>query len=465
MENEVSVNKLCKLLVDKKLVFLTGAAGSGKSHLVRRLINSLGNPIILGTTGIASNNIKGDTVHSFFRLGLCQTMEEMLAFTNTQIERVMKSCNCDEVKAEWIFFKQMNDALNQADCIIIDEVSMMSDKLYSLVVHRLKQAGCYRQIPILFVGDMYQLPPVSKQDKPMDYIFKHKDWQDITVVNLSKIRRTDNIEWAEIQQKIRVSNIDKPTLDFIEAHSSSVKPINEDNTYLMSTNAEVDKHNMTMLEKLKETKRYLSKPVIQFKDKSVSDKQVETFLSDNNIAKELIFKVGSKIMFIANNKEQGYFNGEIGVIAGIGENKEIIVNSLVKPGVTYRVSKISFERNKVKVRGNKIIMEVVIQVMAIPFRLGYAITIHKSQGMTLSEGVVDCRRIFTPQQFYVGVSRVSNPDNLIILNFNKSKHIGKNADVDDFYKRVKLIDESELYVTDDENDGKIGELFSEIEFI
>ena len=72
----------------------------------------------------------------------------MLAFTNTQIERVMKSCNCDEVKAEWIFFKQMNDALNQADCIIIDEVSMMSDKLYSLVVHRLKQAGCYRQIPI-----------------------------------------------------------------------------------------------------------------------------------------------------------------------------------------------------------------------------------------------------------------------------------------------------------------------------
>ena len=312
---------------------------------------------------------------------------------------------------------------------------------------------------------MYQLPPVSKQDKPMDYIFKHKDWQDITVVNLSKIRRTDNIEWAEIQQKIRVSNIDKPTLDFIEAHSSSVKPINEDNTYLMSTNAEVDKHNMTMLEKLKETKRYLSKPVIQFKDKSVSDKQVETFLSDNNIAKELIFKVGSKIMFIANNKEQGYFNGEIGVIAGIGENKEIIVNSLVKPGVTYRVSKISFERNKVKVRGNKIIMEVVIQVMAIPFRLGYAITIHKSQGMTLSEGIVDCRRIFTPQQFYVGVSRVSNPDNLIILNFNKSKHIGKNADVDDFYKRVKLIDESELYVTDDENDGKIDKLFSEIEFI
>ena len=105
---------------------------------------------------------------------------------------------------------------------------------------------------------------------------------------------------------------------------------------------------------------------------------------------------------------------------------------------------------------------MVIQVLAIPFRLGYAITIHKSQGMTLSEGVIDCRRIFTPQQFYVGVSRVSNPDKLIILNFNKSKHIGKNIEVDNFYKRANMIDESELYVTDDENDGRIGSLFTEL---
>ena len=104
-------------------------------------------------------------------------------------------------------------------------------------------------------------------------------------------------------------------------------------------------------------------------------------------------------------------------------------------------------------------MEVMLEVMALPFRLGYAITIHKSQGMTLSEGVIDCRRIFTPQQFYVGVSRVSNPEKLIILNFNKNKHIGKNPDVDSFYARAELIDESELYKTEDESDFRVNSLF------
>lgn len=448
-ENEVSIAKLIRLLKDDKLVFLTGAAGTGKSHLVRRLINSLHNPIVLGTTGIAANNIKGDTVHSFFKLGISKNIAEMVAYTNTQIERITKSCHCDEVKAEWIFFKQMNDALREADCIIIDEVSMMSEKLYTMIVHRLKQAGAYRQVPILFVGDMYQLPPVSKDDI-QKYIFTHPDWQDITILNLSKIRRTDNIEWAEIQQKLRIGKVDRMCLDFIEAHSETKKPINENDTYLMSTNDEVDKHNQTMLERLKEAKRYVTRPVVKFKDQSVTDKQVEQFISDNNISKDLIFKIGSKIMFIANNKELGYFNGEIGVITGIGEDKAILVNSLVKPNVSYRIEKILFEKNKIKVRGNKVLMETVIQVMAMPFRLGYAITIHKSQGMTLSEGVIDCRGIFTPQQFYVGVSRVSNPDKLVILNFNKSKHISENLDVDNFYKKSKLIDESELYGDDEQ---------------
>ena len=459
MNDEVSVSKLWELMKQKKLVFLTGAAGSGKSHLVRRLINYLGNSIVLGTTGIAANNIGGDTVHSFFRLGLSQTMEQMQAFTNTQIERICKSCNCDDVKAEWIFFKSMNDALNNAECIIIDEVSMMSNKLYDLVVHRLKQAGAYMNIPILFVGDMYQLPPVSKSDDSVKYIFHHRDWQNIAIVNLSKIRRTDNIDWARIQQNLRVGRADAEALQFIEAHSSSVIPISENNTYLMSTNDEVDRHNRTMLEKLKEKKRYLSKTSINYRDKSMSDKQIDQFLTDNNLTKELIFKIGSKIMFICNNKEQGFFNGEIGVITGIGENKEIIIDSLVKQGTTYRVSKTAFQRNRIKVRGSRIIMEVVLEVMALPFRLGYAITIHKSQGMTLSEGVIDCRRIFTPQQFYVGVSRVSNPDKLIVLNFNKNKHIGKNPDVDAFYERAELIDESELYKTEEESDFRIDSLF------
>ena len=302
MNDEVSVSKLWELMKQKKLVFLTGAAGSGKSHLVRRLINYLENSIVLGTTGIAANNIGGDTVHSFFRLGLSQSMEQMQAFTNTQIERICKSCNCDEIKAEWIFFKSMNDALNNAECIIIDEVSMMSNKLYDLVVHRLKQAGAYMNIPILFVGDMYQLPPVSKSDDSIKYIFHHRDWQNIAIVNLSKIRRTDNVDWARIQQILRVGRANAEALQFIESHSSSVIPISENNTYLMSTNDEVDRHNRTMLEKLKEKKRYLSKAVINYRDKSVSDKLIDQFLSDNNLTKELIFKIGSKIMFITRNK-------------------------------------------------------------------------------------------------------------------------------------------------------------------
>ncbi|MFL1706654.1 ATP-dependent RecD-like DNA helicase [Campylobacter sp. MOP7] len=437
-----------KQLRKLKRAFLTGAGGTGKSFLVNQLRKEF-QCIVLGTTGIAASNVGGETVHSFFKLGLSSTMQELEAYTNSGIETLMHSKKVDEQRAKYIYFYRMTDLLYKADCLIVDEVSMMSDQLLDMIEDRLRIAG-RRDIPILFVGDMYQLPPVSK-DGSAKFCFESRHWYGITMIQLTKIKRTADLEFAKIQQDVRKGVSEQRILDYI--YAMEFNEVSDDTTTLFSLNRQVDEFNRSMLERI-EGNTYFTEPQIVSRSTYVTDKQVQAFIDDSKI-QPFKFKIGAKVLFIANNTDIGFYNGELGVILRVDmESKSVVIKSLSKPdGDVYTVPRIVFEKHQTVIDqdSRKLKMSPVLAVSAYPFKLGYAITIHKSQGMTLSEGRVDCAGIFTPEQFYVALSRFSSPAKVKVENFNPEKHIVKNEKIDAFYANSKHIDGEEWgYVKKDD---------------
>ena len=436
---EIDIIKLYNFIRDNKKVFLTGAGGTGKSFITRQLIQICRAPIVLGSTGIAASNIGGDTIHSFFKLGLCSNVQELEAYTETKLQDMARRLGTTD-NLEYIYFSYLSKCLGGSDMIIIDEVSMMSDHLYDMIIFQMRKLGFWGRIPILFVGDLYQLPPVNKKGAEIkaDFIFNHPEWQGTKTLDLQEIRRTGNTEFAEVQKKVRVGICDSQVRAFLNTFES--RPVAKQELRLMPTNSEVDQINQARLNEL-DSKPYRSVPNVLLRDKFVTDKQYKSFLSDVKVAEELIFKVGAKVIFIINS-QVGFFNGEMGEIISLDNTKKcIMVKSLFKLDTIYEVVRESFVRYKITPGANgKPVMNKIIEVAAYPFKLGYAITIHKSQGMTLASGVVECNRIFEPQQFYVALSRFSSPSNVSLRNFNATKHIVKNPYIDNFYASCDRVD-------------------------
>lgn len=444
-----------------KRLFLSGAAGVGKSYLTKKIIEK-NNTVVLGTTGIAAANIGGMTVHKFFNLSICKNVEELEAYTHQGIERILKQKQVPYKKARQIFYSRMKSVLENTDLIIIDEVSMMSDKLLDMVFHRLEHLNA-TEIPILFIGDMYQLPPINKEGD-VHYVFESKYWKDVMTVELTKIKRTDDVEFAKLQHMVRVGEGTPEINDFIRALANT--RVDENTTMLFSTHREVDAHNRLQFNKL-DTQIYCARVKEVSRANDVTDEMVEQFINDLNLPKELNFRVGAKIIFTLNDDEEGFYNGEVGIIEEVDEDsKSVRIVSQSSFGdnsrerreyivVRHNYDKIKYVPRKDGRRGLEI--EKQLTVSAFPFKLGYAITIHKSQGMTLSEGSVDCKNIFTPEQFYVALSRFSSPKHLKIVNFNPAFHIAKNEYIDNFYANAVKLNENEFgrVLEDERGEGRV----------
>ncbi|MCB4746731.1 MAG: AAA family ATPase [Sulfurovum sp.] len=441
-ENEADTPNNCiandvKLMIDKTDVlealkhnntFLTGGAGVGKSYITNEIIDDYRKHdkqvVSLGSTGVSAVNIGGFTVHSFFVFGIASNFEELAEHDKRTKKRL----------------GDLKKALKATDLIIIDEISMVSAELLDMIAYRLNTYGYLGKV--LFVGDFFQLPPVQKQHNPHDvfgeklYAFESLAWErfDLTVIELTEMKRTQDAELTHILSKVRQGICDDEVLQYMHClwNNEGLKP---DPTYLFGRNAEVELTNRARINELKSEETILFADIEMFG--SVHEKKLEGWKKLLPISEQLTLKEGVPILFTVN-KWGKFVNGERGILRTIEDNHLIVE----KENTYVRVERHDFDLLDMVVKEDGTLEQVSLATLSqFPLKLAYAVTIHKSQGMSIDNLVCNVDNIFAPSQFYVAISRAINPRYLKI-DFNRGNlmhylkqviHVDKR--VTEYYKK------------------------------
>ncbi|WP_304544489.1 ATP-dependent DNA helicase [Sulfurimonas microaerophilic] len=392
-------SEVISLLESGSNVFLTGGAGVGKTTITQEVIKHYESEAKkvakLASTAMAATLVGGQTLHSFFDFGIASSLEELEK--NGKLEPK----------------KKLKKLISTLDLIVVDEISMVSSALMEMVAYRLEQ--CEFEGSILVVGDFLQLPPVVRGSQRAEFAFESPSWDelDFKVVELTHIYRTDDQQFIELLQHVRFGYVDEDVHNELNHY---IKPLpNELNnfTFLFGKNISASEHNKKQLENI-EGELYSKEAQIIKHKTSVNDKEIERFFDDARIEKELDLKINAPVLFTRNS--WNYYNGERGVIVNIDEQYLYVQKSDGRVVKLETVAQSKSQWVEKTINGKKeMIEESSFSIYQYPVKLAFAITIHKSQGMSIENLIIDTRQIFAPSQFYVALSRSSNPNNLILI--------------------------------------------------
>jgi ATP-dependent exoDNAse (exonuclease V) alpha subunit len=392
---DVILTKLHK----KQNVFLTGGAGVGKTTTTREIIKHFESEAKkvakLASTGMAATLINGQTLHSFLDLGIASDVQEL------------------QKNAKYECKKKIKKLISSMDLIVIDEISMVSDTLFEMIELRLNQAGFSGSL--LVVGDFLQLPPVVRGYGEVKFAFESPSWEKFAFekIELTHIYRTDDIRFIELLHAVRFGAVNETVHNHL---NEFIKPLPNDLsqfTFLFGKNASATKHNKIQLDFIDEALHVKKAQVVKHL-KSTQDKEVERFMDDARIDKELALKVGAPVLFTRNS--WNYFNGERGVVVNVDVNNVYVQKSDGKVVKLEPTAQSKAQWKEKSVEGKKEMLEEnIFTVYQFPIKLAFAITIHKSQGMSIEDLIIDTNEIFAPSQFYVALSRSSNPARLTLI--------------------------------------------------
>ncbi|MCZ6111911.1 ATP-dependent DNA helicase [Campylobacter ureolyticus] len=428
-------------------IFLTGGAGVGKSYAVSKIIKHYKNEnlgvVSLGSTGISAVNIGGLTLHSFFGFGICKNKNELSEYDkgSKAKERI----------------KNLKNILDKTELIIIDEISMVSADLFEMIYLRLINLTYKGRVMV--VGDFYQLPPIIK-DQNLDlfqrsiYAFGSYSWEMMRFKNIELIKpkRTKNLEFFKVLSKIRVGKIGIEDARYLYGFTEVKFIPSSDETVLFGRNKEANELNVFMLEKINSPLlKHIGKTIIN--DNLVHKDRIDKWLNNLNVATTFEFKIGAKVIFTINKyknilDDSEFYNGEQGVIKDVflndGEISEILVEK--NNGELVEVKPNNYDFGEYINENDELKYNIIASFFQFPLRLAYAITIHKSQGMSIERLTCDLTHIFAEGQLYVALSRAIEPNNLKIVykkseNFNSylNRVIKSHKDVDEFYKKTDFL--------------------------
>lgn len=398
----------------KHNVCVTGAAGTGKSFLLRLIKDHFPHIHVTASTGVAAVNIGGVTIHSWAGIGKgTLPVEEIVRFISsgpgTKIRRQIR----------------------KAKILAIDEISMISASTMGLLDQVFKDVRendlPFGGIQVVVIGDFFQLPPVSKETKE-EFCFMAEAWHnaDFKMFELTEIFRQSDLRFIQLLNNIRYAAVNDEDLAILSQRESNLVGNEEINpTILVTHNYQADQINTQKLQEIKDQE-------FVFKMSESGRETAIEFLKKNCLAQNsLILKKGAQVMMLKNTlQKQGIINGSIGIIIGFSKNNFPIVKFY--NGQTCIISPDSwsvetFNENTAEV-------ETVASITQVPLALAWAITIHKSQGMTLDSVLCDLSKVFTEGQAYVAISRVKSLEGLYIKGF-KPSCLSTNKQVIDFYKR------------------------------
>lgn len=396
-------------------LFLTGKAGTGKTTFLKHIQNtSIKKMVVVAPTGVAAINAGGVTMHSFFQLPFLPFVKDANHGFG-QIECVNRYTHFKNVK----FNKEKIELLNELDLLIIDEVSMLRADMLDCIDETLKY---YRrnQIPfggvqLLFIGDMFQLPPVTSDNEwsllskyyKSPFFFSSEAYQKLNPahIELSKIYRQKEEKFINLLNNIRHNNMDEYDFELLQERFDPDAARYQDGLITLTThNRTADSINQQKLAELEQES-------IVFEGEINGDFNEKSLPAE----KSLELKEGAQVMFIKNDIEKRYFNGKLAKIKSIAKD-EIIVE--FESGNQLKIEKEVWKNIRYNLnRDENVIEEVEIgSFKQFPIRLAWAITIHKSQGLTFDRLAIDAGASFAAGQVYVALSRCRTFDGLTLLS-------------------------------------------------
>lgn len=375
-------------------VFLTGQAGSGKTHLLNQYIeylkrNNIG-VAITASTGIAATHMDGMTIHSWSGIGIKDSM------TDKELQALCKN-------------SRISKRFQKTKVLIIDEISMLHSYRLNLVekAARLTKGNfdSFGGMQVILSGDFFQLPPVSKDTNSSVYFaFKSAAWKamNVKICYLETQYRQIDKAYSSVLNAIRSNTVNQETLEALRARYRAAVPGREI-TRLYTHNVDVDDINNIELAKLS------GEPKCFFmQSRGVAKLAAE--LKRNCMAPEnLVLKKGAVVMFVKNNFEREYANGTLGTVIKFDENGDPVVRTKNGKIITALPESWKLEENDA----------VLAEISQIPLRLAWAITVHKSQGMSLDAAEVDLAKSFEPGMGYVALSRIRSLQGLRLMGLNK----------------------------------------------
>ena len=392
---------LLEYLNDGCNVFLTGGAGTGKTTLVKSIIEAYEHEskkiAKLASTGMAATLIGGQTLHSFLDIGICNSINELDNSSKSKLT------------------KKLKNIIASIHLIIIDEISMVSASLFDLIIYRLAQADF--QGSLLVVGDFLQLPPVVKNSFQVNFAFESSTWSnsDFITIELDKNYRTQDLDFISVLNDIRYGKVDENAAGMLE---SFVRPFNEELknfTLLFGKNVSAEEHNKRQLSYIS-SDLHVKECEIIIHDKKVSDNDIERFFKDSRIVRVLELKIGVPILFTKNAWNN--YNGERGVVVKVDEQYVYVQKS---EGVIVKLEQVAEHKTIWVENAEKESEEKrLFSVYQYPITLAFAITIHKSQGMSIKDLIIETNEIFAPSQFYVALSRATSKERLILIQPRRS---------------------------------------------
>lgn len=414
-------------------VFVTGAPGSGKTYLLHQFIHRARqagkNVAVTASTGIAATHVNGTTIHSWSGLGIRDSLSQY------DIEKIKNN-------------SKLIKRYNATDVLIIDEVSMLHgarlDMLSLLAQTVRKNNAPFGGIQVVLVGDLFQLPPVTRGTRDMaDFVHLSSAWDALNphICYLTEQHRVNEGDTLlDLLEAMRRGDVNELHEQAIRERLMQPTPIGTVITKLYSHNVDVDSINQHHLALLKS-------PTHRYEMQTKGSAAIREQLIKGVLAPEILeLKIGAEVMFVANNFASGFVNGTRGTVIGFtGDDRPVVVVAggkeiIVEPH-SWRIDDDGATR---------------AEVTQLPIRLAWAITIHKSQGMSLDAAEIDLSRSFTPGMGYVALSRVRRMDGVYLRGINHMA-LQLHPLIFDFDTELRQMSKLLADETDDFTEKKAGE--------
>ena len=374
-------------------VFITGPAGSGKTHLVNNYIKYLkDNDVEVGitaSTGIAATHMGGTTVHSWTGMG---------------IKDSLTMADLDELKTR----KYLHDRFERTKVLIIDEVSMLHhfrlDLIDQVCRHMKNNDRPFGGMQVVLCGDFFQLPPIARFGEPAArFSFEANIWKEagLKICYLEEQHRQNDQKFLKLLNEIRDNCVSESSMEHLKSRHNKRPENNCEPTRLHTHNVDVDEINEKELQKL-------PGQIHIYNMEGKGKKPLVDSLKKSCLAPEALrLKIGARVMFVKNNFEIGYVNGTLGSVTAFDGDGPIVTTNAGRNIAVRQVSWKIDEEGKTKA-----------EISQYPLRLAWAITVHKSQGMSLDAVEVDLSKSFEKGMGYVALSRVRSLSGLKLIGLN-----------------------------------------------
>lgn len=441
------------ILKTGKNVFLTGPAGSGKTFVINQYIKYLKEhnvPMgITASTGIAATHMGGVTIHSWSGIGIKNRL------TLDEIEEIKEKA-------------YVRNKIQDAKVLIIDEVSMLHhfrlDMVDRVLKHIKKNTEPFGGMQVILCGDFFQLPPVSRIGEPeAKFVYYSESWKEgnFVVCYLHENYRQSNDPILKILNELRANNISHDSLKLLKTRTSQnsideepdleyedileldkEESVKDDGltTVLYTHNIDVDNINDRQLKKLDGL-------TVLYEMETKGKKPLVEILKKSCLAPEnLYLKKGARVICVKNNFESGYVNGTLGIVVSCAPHSDPVIRTAPTPDYP-KGRLLTIEKSEWQIKEDD---KVLAELIQYPLRLAWAITVHKSQGMSLDSVTVDLAKAFEPGMGYVALSRVRTLSGLNVLGLNDQALIvsGEVLDHDRSLRELSKKAESVVNYTD-----------------